>query len=184
MWARSTMNADELRWMIRLPDPTEDDWQGLLGVYRIYSIQSSQGAVGAWVRSREVWLSTPFPEEGMSRWTGAPKEPPNCSMHNAFSGGDGLCFPNDWGFAMRWDVDQPTKEWPYVSAWRARMVVLPWWVLVVLFGAGPTHRVVKAWRRARFKRLNPGLCDTCGYDLRATPDRCPECGTIRPAAHG
>jgi hypothetical protein len=56
----------------------------------------------------------------------------------------------------------------------------PYWSIAILAGIAPLFTVVRSVRRKRGRPAN--LCPRCGYDLRATPDRCPECG--RAAAGG
>ena len=60
----------------------------------------------------------------------------------------------------------------------ARSLHVPYWVIVPLLAAGPALRLWGVTRRARRNRRSK--CGSCGYDLRATPDRCPECGAAAP----
>lgn len=98
--------------------------------------------------------------------------------------------------ASRWGhgSDAPSDLYPLPHTfmglgWGRRVDVPPWYsfrpsvtiphgYLVALFAVLPA---LFFYQRLRSQyRLVSGHCPLCGYDLRATPDRCPECGTRLP----
>jgi hypothetical protein len=93
-----------------------------------------------------------------------------------------------------WETDAALHEAPVdgelrnfegvpATVWtRTSTLTVPWWFLTLLFAVAPAVALRRRWRVRRRRRLVAGLCPACGYDCRATPDRCPECGTVRTTA--
>ena len=70
-----------------------------------------------------------------------------------------------------------TSREPYAwSIYTRQFVGLPLWLIAALASILPAHAAICACRRWRNVKLR--RCSQCGYDLRATPDRCPECGAV------
>ena len=61
-----------------------------------------------------------------------------------------------------------------------RGIAIPHWFLALLYAILPALHLRATIRSRRLRRI--GHCPRCGYDLRATPQRCPECGTERVLA--
>ena len=59
-----------------------------------------------------------------------------------------------------------------VVRWSERRLMVPLWALCLVSSILPL-----LWLRRRVWHTHPaGHCQSCGYDLRETPERCPECG--------
>jgi hypothetical protein len=86
--------------------------------------------------------------------------------------------PVSWWRPVATDWDRKLRGWDPTT--RHRLFMVRCWLLMLAFGVLPAVQVRRWWRRRR--RFADGCCPSCGYDLRATPGRCPECGTTKAAA--
>lgn len=77
------------------------------------------------------------------------------------------------------EVDVGTTE-DSISSCSYKLFKIPHWAFAAVTGSLATLVVRATLRRNRRQRwLRRNLCTQCGYDLRESPTRCPECGTSR-----
>ena len=152
------------------------------------------GPVGGLVR-QDAWHIMSG-RGGVSMWRTYLHYPPSMAEGEAANPdgqwhfGHSSVTPNQYGgdFGLFWrgrDQGRVVAGFGYVARpkeiiWGARYhaVILPWPFILLVLG-GPLLRWLHL-RRRRMLRDRMGLCAHCGYDLRQSSGKCPECGAAIP----
>ena len=161
LWVRSYWLTDQVCW-----------WRGdharCVGTARGYVVVQLNAGVTPGRRAGEV---------GLQYWRMRPHTAPNGPVAYGYVEPGDRFVSREWGGAGWHAVRNRNRV-------RSATGVAPLWSIAAAAAVLPIAWTVRRLRfalglRRRGKRL--GLCPSCGYDLRATPGRCPECGTIAPA---
>ena len=171
MWVRSYFACDVVPQVMKLAD----------GVGTVYQVQSWRGCVSV----SRTWVNWPRPVAYVRADVSMTGRQPDRSA--TLQRLRALQVANPEGFSLltapRMSVHAPSL-WNGFGLCHASAVVrgsvsadhvgFPYWAVLVVGGLPLTHW---AWRvRRQQRRRKAGQCDRCGYDLRATPECCPECG--------
>jgi len=168
LWVRSWSRLDSCIWM-RVVSDVE---------FRTAGVVSAQGRIffaTQWVWGQDPSRSDmPGPDEAGIHWHHRESGSAIARVFNR------TC--SHWVMGVGWDEsrDSPTSPGapPSTSIKTIRIVSIPGAYVFALTAALPGVRLVQMLARRRRLARRPGVCRDCGYDLRATPGRCPECGRV------
>jgi len=137
---------------------------------RTFGVWNYKGTLGFWTNRYGR------PEGGKTMWKYATRPIPELQFSEA------EWFPrvslfNKAGFYYR-DLRYFPPGRVDLAADRTWMA--PFWSLILIVWLVPALSLSRILRSRH--RHAPGVCAHCGYDLRASPERCPECGAapVRP----
>jgi hypothetical protein len=162
LWVRSYWRSDAMTF---LATPSSSfflgDWRGHLDLTRQYIVPA---VPSGWVATTSNYghIDTARQDGHLS---GGVSFDPHLALPNAFYLGHTV--------PLGTSVISSVQLFNQIEVW-----AVPFWLIVLAFATLPAIFALRALRASR--RSIRGLCSTCGYDLRATPERCPECGTVPP----
>jgi hypothetical protein len=145
-------------------------------------VTSANSATGTVIRTNIVFEQSPWAQKQIGVafvWTTVNEAP---QLHSEFGHYEGPLFfrpfaspPTYAGLAERLGFRFTLKTKSSSPGMKSKLFIAltcPDWSIFLLLLAMPVIWIVATLR----KPIHRGVCEHCGYDLRATPDRCPECG--------
>ena len=175
-------------------------WRSLFNAAGAAALLFAAAAVALWVRSHwttdSVWLrhggataEVMTARNGcLFHWTGGRSDRDRRRWYCDSSEPSDMIGGN-WRF---WTQSQPHQLLGVITWGRASYggkgssewgmsILVPYWLLACVAAApGAGLLMISHCLHRRARRLRALQCVRCGYDMRATPDRCPECGAVTP----